>query len=292
MDFYFWKPRPSSAQRRKTAERLSAGARKAAGGLSPVAASRRAIANTFWGRAWCGNLERYSDFANRLPRGRSYLRSGSVIDLQISEGKVQAQVVGSRLYEVVVQVAAVPKRQWKLISADCSGSIDSLVELLQGRLSQAVMERICTPNTGLFPAPKDIQFSCSCPDWAFMCKHIAAALYGVAVRLDEQPELIFTLRRVDAKELVMQAGSGLARAPKAATAAKVLDGAVLGDVFGIEMATTAPQKLTAKAGSKTAVNPGKATTGRAKNRRKSTVRQDKAIIGKPVRARAVKKKGG
>ena len=292
MDFYFWKPRPSGAQRRKTAERLSASARKAAGGLSPVAASRGTIANTFWGRAWCGNLERYSDFANRLPRGRSYLRSGSVIDLKISEGKVQAQVVGSSLYEVAVKVAAVPRKHWQLIGTDCSGSIDSVIELLQGRLSKAVMERICAPNKGLFPAPRDIQFTCSCPDWASMCKHVAAALYGVAVRLDEQPQLIFTLRRVDAKDLVAQAGSGLARAPKAASAAKVLDGAVLGDVFGIEMATTAPQKITAKAGSKTAVNPGKATTSRAKTRRKSTVRQDKVIIRKPVRARAVKKRSG
>ena len=236
MSFYGWKPYVSAAERRRKAEKAAARARKAAGNLSPVAASRGAIAKTFWGKAWCDNLERYSDYANRLPRGRTYVRNGSVIDLKIAQGKVQAQVVGSSLYKVDVSVSAVPGKQWQSISADCAGSIDSLVELLQGRLSKSVMKRICTPNTGLFPAPKEIQFSCSCPDWASMCKHVAAVLYGVGARLDEQPEWIFTLRRVDAKDLVKQAGAGLPKSKQRPTADKVLDDALLADVFGIEMA--------------------------------------------------------
>jgi uncharacterized Zn finger protein len=240
MDFYGWKPYVSAAERRKKAEKAAARVRKAGASLSPVAASSGAIAKTFWGKAWCDNLERYSDYANRLPRGRTYVRNGSVIDLKITEGEVQAQVVGSRLYKVAVKVIAVPGKQWQSISADCAGSIDSLVELLQGRLSKAVMERICTPNTGLFPAPKEIQFNCSCPDWAFMCKHVAAVLYGVGARLDEQPELIFTLRRVDGKDLVTQAGAGLPKSKQGPTAGKVLDDALLADVFGIEMADVAP----------------------------------------------------
>ena len=237
MSFYGWKPYVSAAERRKKAEKAVAKARKTATDLSPVAASRGAIAKTFWGKAWCDNLERYSDFANRLPRGRTYVRNGSVIDLKITQGEVHAQVVGSSLYQVAVSVVAVPGKQWRSISADCAGSIDSLVELLQGRLSKAVMQRICTPNTGLFPAPREIQFSCSCPDWASMCKHVAAVLYGVGARLDEQPELIFTLRRVDAKDLVTQAGAGLPKSKPGPTAGKVLDDALLADVFGIEMAS-------------------------------------------------------
>ena len=240
MSFYGWKPYVSAAERRKKAEKAAARAKKAGANLSPVAASRGAIAKTFWGKAWCDNLERYSDYANRLPRGRTYVRNGSVIDLKITEGEVQAQVVGSSLYKVAVSVIAVPGKQWQSISADCAGSIDSLVELLQGRLSKAVMERICRPNTGLFPAPQEIQFSCSCPDWASMCKHVAAVLYGVGARLDEQPELIFTLRRVDAKDLVTQAGAGLPKSKQRPTAGKVLDDALLADVFGIEMADVAP----------------------------------------------------
>ena len=139
-------------------------------------------------------------------------------------------------------VVAVPGKQWQSISADCAGSIDSLVELLQGRLSNAVMERICRPNTGLFPAPKEIQFSCSCPDWASMCKHVAAVLYGVGARLDSQPELIFALRRVDPKDLVAQAGAGLRKSKRSPAAGKVLDDDHLADVFGIEMADVAPAK--------------------------------------------------
>lgn len=240
MSFYGWKPYVSAAERRKKAEKAAARAKKANANLSPVTASRGAIAKTFWGKAWCDNLERYSDYANRLPRGRTYVRNGSVIDLKVTEGEVQAQVVGSSLYKVAVSVIAVPGKRWQSISADCAGSIDSLVELLQGRLSKAVMERICTPNTGLFPAPQEIRFSCSCPDWASMCKHVAAVLYGVGARLDEQPELIFTLRRVDAKDLVTQAGAGLPKSKQAPTAGKVLEEALLADVFGIEMADVAP----------------------------------------------------
>ncbi len=245
MSFYSWKPYVSAAERRKKSARAAARARKAGTNLSPVAVSRGAIAKTFWGKAWCDNLERYSDFANRLPRGRTYVRNGSVIDLKITEGEVQAQVVGSSLYKVAVRVLAVPGKRWHSISADCAGSIDSLVELLQGRLSRAVMERICSPNTGLFPAPREIQFNCSCPDWASMCKHVAAVLYGVGARLDEQPELIFRLRRVDAKELVMQAGAGLPKSKQATPSGKVLDDPHLADVFGIEMAEVAPAMIPA-----------------------------------------------
>ena len=242
MSFYGRQPYVSVAQRRKRAEKVAAKARKGGADLSPVAASRGAIAKTFWGKGWCRNLECYSDFANRLPRGRTYVRNGSVIDLKITNGEVRAKVMGSSLYNVNVTVVAVPGKQWRSISADCAGSIDSLIELLQGRLSNAVMERICRPNTGLFPAPKEIKFSCSCPDWASMCKHVAAVLYGVGARLDSQPELIFALRRVNPKDLVAQAGAGLRRSGQSPTTGKVLDDAHLADVFGIEMADVAPAR--------------------------------------------------
>ena len=170
----------------------------------------RTIARTFWGKAWCDNLERYSDYANRLPRGRTYVRNGSVVDLQIAPGEVNATVSGSELYKVAVKVSAVPKARWNSICTDCAGAIDSLVELLQGRFSKGVMERICQQKTGLFPAPDEIEFSCSCPDWASMCKHVAAVLYGIGARLDEQPELLFKLRKVDEKDLIAKAGKGAA----------------------------------------------------------------------------------
>ena len=239
-DDYGWKPYVSVAERRAKAEKAAAKAKKGGAILMPVAPFRGAIAKTFWGKAWCDNLTNYSDYASRLPRGGSYVRNGSVIDLQITPGEVRAQVMGSSLYKVSVSVTAVPDKQWKTICDDCSGSIDSLVELLQGKLSKSVMERICKPGTGLFPSPKEISFKCSCPDWAAMCKHIAAVLYGVGARLDAQPEVIFSLRRVDAKDLISQAGAGLTTAKKRTSPGRLLDDALLADVFGIEMAEALP----------------------------------------------------
>ncbi len=286
--YFGWKPYVSVAERRKKAERTVAKAKKAGKALSPVMAGRGAIARTFWGKAWCDNLERYSDFENRLPRGRAYVRNGSVIDLRIAAGEVSAQVMGSSLYKVTVNIAAVPKKQWQSLGAECAGSIESLVELLQGRFSQGVMERICHPKTGLFPVPKEISFDCSCPDWASMCKHVAAVFYGIGVRLDAQPELLFTLRRVDAKELVAKAGAGLPLKPKKKPAAgRVLDDASLADVFGIEMA--APGKTSARAasgsankkpaGAKKAVTGKKLTTAK---RPEKVVAPKKTAGGKQV----------
>src|SRR5207253_3634977 len=174
MDYWGWRPYVSVAQRRGQALREMAKLKKKGHPVSPVIVDGRTIAKTFWGKAWCENLERYSDFANRLPRGRTYARNGSVIDLQINPGEVQALVSGSSIYQVEVKITPVGKSRWKSIRRDCAGAIDSLVELLQGRLSEKVMERICREKTGLFPAPDEIKFSCSCPDWAFMCKHVAA----------------------------------------------------------------------------------------------------------------------
>ncbi|MEM5372784.1 hypothetical protein V4C53_43215 [Paraburkholderia azotifigens] len=232
-----WKPYVPVAERRRKAEHQVAKAIKAGRTLSPIAPYRGAIAKTFWGKAWCDNLERYSDYGNRLPRGRTYVRNGSVIDLQITAGKIHAQVMGSSLYAVKIDVAACPDPHWRALSADCASSIDSMVELLQGKLSGAVMERICKPGTGLFPSPKDIRFGCSCPDWASMCKHVAAVLYGAGARLDQQPGLLFTLRGVDAADLVDSTGAGLSAARAAPASGKVLDTATLGDVFGIEIDT-------------------------------------------------------
>ena len=243
--FYAWRPYVSVADRRRKAEREMAKLKKKGHLVSPVAIAGRAIARTFWGKAWCDNLERYSDFSNRLPRGRTYVRNGSVVDLQIASGEVTALVSGSELYRVAVKVSAVPKARWRAICTDCAGAIDSLVELLQGRFSTAVMERLCQQQTGLFPAPAEIELSCSCPDWASMCKHVAAVLYGIGARLDERPELLFTLRKVDEKALIAKAGSGLPLSRTAPAADKVLEGVGLSELFGLDMAPPGEEPVSA-----------------------------------------------
>jgi uncharacterized Zn finger protein len=237
MNMFEWKPYVPAAERRRKAERHAAGLEKKGHTLSPVIASRGAIARTFWGKSWCSNLEAYSDYSNRLPRGRTYCRNGSVIDLKISAGAATAQVMGSNLYQIKMTISGVPTPQWHAIGRDCSASIDSLVELLQGRLSQAVMERICRKGVGLFPSPKEIKFQCSCPDWAAMCKHVAAVFYGIGARLDAAPDLLFLLRNVDPRDLVARAEAGLPlSSKKAPKSTKLLNASNLADVFGIEMA--------------------------------------------------------
>jgi uncharacterized Zn finger protein len=235
-DYFGWPAYVSVATRRRQAMRELAKLQKKSGRkASPVAIQGRKIATTFWGLAWCDNLERYSDFANRLPRGRSYVRNGSVLDLQLAPGVVTALVSGSALYTVHVKVAAVPKTRWRAICRDCAGAIDSVIELLQGRLSKGVMARVCQEKTGLFPSPAELAFECSCPDYASMCKHVAAVLYGIGARLDEQPDLIFRLHNVDEKQLIAGAGRALPQAKLASASGKVLDGEDLSALFGLDI---------------------------------------------------------
>jgi uncharacterized Zn finger protein len=217
----------STAERRRKAEREASKLK----GASPVVISGTQIAKTFWGKSWCQNLERYSDYANRLPRGRTYVRSGCVVDLQISSGVVNARVSGSLLYDVEVKVSPIPDQRWKAVCVDCAGAIESLVELLEGRFSKLTMERLCRQKTGLFPTPSELKFDCRCPDSARMYKHIAAVLYGIGARLDEKPELLFTLRKVDQQGLITNASQRMTK-PKTN---KVLENQNLSELFDIEI---------------------------------------------------------
>jgi uncharacterized Zn finger protein len=240
--FYRFGDYVSVGARRAQAARQLARLRQSGRTISPVAIEGRTIAATFWGKAWCDNLERYSDYANRLPRGRSYVRNGSVVDLQVAPGHVTALVSGSTIYDVKVSVGPVTRARWSAICKDCSGAIDSVIELLQGTFSKGVMTRLCEEKIGLFPSPNDILFTCSCPDWASMCKHVAAVLYAIGARLDHQPELLFTLRNVDQQDLIANAGAGLATARTRTAGARVLASADLSEMFGIEIAPAPPPR--------------------------------------------------
>ena len=229
-----WNYRPyvTAAQRRTKAEKHAQKLAKKGTKLAPVRIEGRAIATTIWGKAWCTHLESFSDYENRLPRGRTYVRNGSVLDLQLAPGKVTAMVMGSALYHGTIAIAPLKPARWKAIKAECAGKIDSLVGLLQGRLSDAVMRVITDRERGLFPQPSEIKLECSCPDYASLCKHLAAVLYGVGARLETQPELLFVLRGVDHLELIGAATDASALAP-AGTGA--IDVAHLSEVFGIEI---------------------------------------------------------
>jgi uncharacterized Zn finger protein len=233
-----WPPYVPVAERRKQAAREVEKLRKKGHPVAPVILEGRTIARTFWGKAWCDNLESYRDFDNRLPRGRTYVRNGAVIDLQISALEIKAVVSGSSIYKVSVSITALAPTLWRSICTDCAGGIDSLVELLQGRFSKGVMERICRQDEGLFPKPSDIRFSCTCPDGASMCKHVAAVLYGVGARLDETPELLFRLRAVDEKDLVADLDTALPISNRPLDTGKVLETDDISALFGLDMAGT------------------------------------------------------
>jgi uncharacterized Zn finger protein len=250
MSYFGFRPYVSVAQKRRQAETELAKLRKRGRPITPVAIKGRTIATTFWGQSWCTNLERYSDFATRLPRGRTYVRNGSVVDLQIAKGEIAALVSGSELYETKITIAPVATRRWQAICRDCAGTIDSLVELLQGRLAKGVMDRVCQQDDGLFPAPAEIKLSCSCPDWADMCKHVAAVLYGVGARLDERPQLLFVLRGVDENDLLAGTGPDLTLSKSAPSTAKVLDDGDVAALFGLEMAESGNSSIAIPAAAK------------------------------------------
>jgi len=175
--------------------------------ISPVVITGSKLAATWWGKAWNNNLETYSDYSNRMPRGRSYIRHGAILDLKITPGGITALVQGSRAkpYVINIAIASLAKNNWDEIIKSCEGKIESLQELLDGKFPKALAELFTAKNTGLFPSPKEISLNCTCPDWANMCKHVAAALYGVGARLDENPALFFVLRNVNIDELVSKA---------------------------------------------------------------------------------------
>ena len=204
---------------------------------------RMKLSTTFWGQAWNRNLESYMDYENRLPRGRTYLRQGQVYNLALEKGRIVSQVLGQRLYDVSISIQPLKSMRWRELKSRCAGQIGSLIDLLAGRLGEGVMALITDKADGLFPGPREIRFDCNCPDWADMCKHVAATLYAVSCELDHKPELLFLLRGVDHAELVAEAGSALTE-PTAPPSAE-LDGADLSALFGIDLGHAAEAALQA-----------------------------------------------
>jgi uncharacterized Zn finger protein len=262
------------ARSRAAAEKVARKQKRILAPVGPIDGNK--LVRTFWGKAWCDNLESYRDYENRLPRGRSYVRHGAVIDLRIEAGKVAALVSGTSTYRVEVTIHALPPKVWSQLASECTTQIDSLVDLLRGKLPSQVMALVTRKAGGLFPTPAEISFLCSCPDWAGMCKHVAAALYGVGVRLEEKPELLFELRGVDHTELVGGAVDVVPRLVDGAKGRKVIKGADLSALFGIEM-DSSTAKVVPSPGADGAGDPTPARTKTPELRRaKSAKRADLA----------------
>lgn len=194
----------SVAEKKEKAEKQLAKLKKKNSNLNPIIIQGNKIAKTWWGMAWNKNLESYADYSNRIGRGRSYVKNGFVLDLQIEKGTVKALVAGSgsKPYAVTVMIEPLETKKWDSIVKACGNKIGSIEELTAGKFPKELAEIFSLKGKGLFPTPKEIDFSCSCPDWAYMCKHVAAVLYGIGTRFDEDPVLFFTLRGIDVEQLL------------------------------------------------------------------------------------------
>jgi uncharacterized Zn finger protein len=281
-----WRPYVPVGKRRAQAILKMQKLRKKGMNIQPVKIEGRQIARTFWGRAWCEHLEKFSDFENRLPRGRTYVRNGSVCHLDIQKGRIAAKVSGSEIYDIEITIKALPQDKWRRVKDSCAGQIGSLLELLQGKLSDQVMSVVTDRDRGLFPHPGEISLDCSCPDWADMCKHVAAAMYGVGARLDEKPELLFLLRGVDHQELVTEGATRKIVAKGGKTGRKKLDESELSEVFGIDLAPVAAAEATTPPASTDASAPAARRRGRS-----SQASKRPAIPPVDVQAVAVKRAG-
>jgi uncharacterized Zn finger protein len=299
---YGWRPYVSVAQRRGRALREMNTLRKQGVNIQPVEIDGRKITTSFWGQAWCDHLESFSDYANRLPRGRTYVRNGSVCHLAIDTGEITAKVSGSEIYNLKIRVSTLPAGKWSALKRRCSGGIGSLLELLQGKLSRAVMEIVTDRKEGLFPLPGEISFNCDCPDWAYMCKHVAAVLYGVGARLDRQPELLFKLRGVDHLELIEADAAAAVSAATSQGKAKRISDTDLSDVFGIDLDTSVNTASSGAVKKRTRRTAGGKSTKKAALKKeaapkdkavptKKSARSKKATHKKPaVRKKAVARK--
>ena len=299
MAWYSWAPYVPVAERRRRAMKKMAALRKKGVDIQPIEIEGRKIAKTFWGQAWCDHLESFSDYANRLPRGRTYVRNGSVCHLAIARGRVEAKVSGSELYSLRMKIKTLPTRKWNALKQRCAAQIGSLLELLQGRLSDHVMEVVTDRQKGLFPLPGEISFDCNCPDWAVMCKHVAAVLYGVGARLDRKPELLFELRGVSHEELIDADAEAAVSAATTSGKSKRLAAGELSGVFGIDLDAGSsgepPETVSAKkASTKTrAKKAGRKTAARKKakkaSRKKTAAKAPKKATKKTTKKAAKKK---
>ncbi|MBC2714502.1 MAG: hypothetical protein HF978_04260 [Desulfobacteraceae bacterium] len=241
MSFYRFPKYVSVGEKKARAEKKLKQLRKKNPDMNPVTIDGQSLAKTWWGKAWNKNLEKYADYSNRIGRGRSYVRHGAVLDLQITPGKVQALVHGSgtKPYSVTVDIKAMPKKNWVKIKQACRGKMESMQQLIAGKFPAELGEVFTQKGSGLFPVPDEITFECSCPDWAVMCKHVAATLYGIGARLDEYPHLFFLLRKVNIHDLVSEAvresKKELLSKAKKKTSRVIEDDGALSDIFGIDL---------------------------------------------------------
>lgn len=243
--YYGWAPYISVSEKISRAKKKMKKLARTGLDVQPIEAFRGPITKTFWGKEWCRHIESFQEVTNRLQRGQTYVHNGSVCHLAIEPGKVTAYVAGSEPYKVNIDVKKLSVSRWNLLKRGVVGQIDSLFDLLQGKISNDVLTQLADAKNGLFPQLKELKFTCSCPDGFYtknwMCKHIAAVFYGIGRRFETKPELLFTLRGVNSQDLVIS-GAKAQVERQIDEAASPLGKDELENIFDIELAPTNGKK--------------------------------------------------
>ncbi len=299
MGFYGnrWPRYVSVGEKKAKAQRKLKQLKKKNPNIRPIEIEGRTLASTWWGKAWNKNLEGYADYTNRIGRGRSYVRHGAVLDLQIEPGRVRSLVQGSRgsPYKVEIKIKSISQANWKQLKETSATELASLQQLLDGHFPKALGEIFTARGQGLFPSPKEIDFDCSCPDWASMCKHVAATLYGIGTRLDEDPGLFFVLRKVKMDDLISQAVQEqskklLSQAQR--KTGRVIADADLAEVFGIDLEDGVTGEKPKRRLKKSKAKTKKKQTQRKAAVKKVTKKVVKKTAKKTAKKKSVKKKTG
>ena len=165
----------------------------------------KVISSSWWGQMWCRNIENYSNIRNRLERGRTYIRQNTVKSLSISNNCAESQVQGhsKEPYRVIINIKTIEKSKYDNILNKCENSVDNLESLMTGSFPKEYQQFFTDEEYGLFPKSNEIDYNCTCLDYEknmHMCKHIAATMYAIGNKLDNDPLIFFKLRGIDISE--------------------------------------------------------------------------------------------
>jgi uncharacterized Zn finger protein len=190
-------------------DRFTSRPRAVKGGIR-AQSQRGGFGASWWAKRWTAVLDGFN-LGARLIRGRSYARSGQVLSIDVSEGKIQAKVQGSRPkpYEIKMQVKEIPQEAWAKVAAAAAAQAIFASKLLAGEMPQEMEEIFRAAGVSLFPErSKDLTTDCSCPDPSNPCKHIAAVYYLLGEEFDRDPFLIFRMRGMSREGFLGLLGTG------------------------------------------------------------------------------------
>ncbi len=238
MSFYDYGYYETKAEkRRRIGEKLER-LRKTDPNIAPLTIEGNTLAKSWWGKAWGKNLESYADYKSRLSRGKNYVKQGAILDLKIEEGKVNSKISGSgsKIYDCEIHIERLSDERLKKILEHCQNKISTLDALLTGDFSEELLELFQDKSYGLFPSPDEISFRCDCPDVANICKHVAATLYAIGTKFDDDPMFFFELRQIESENLIQKSvekklENMLEHVGKKTS--RTMDASKISDVFGL-----------------------------------------------------------